>query len=142
MNKFSAALGVCMALTAVSELSAAPWFGKSRGLKETDGIVKNCVNSPQVIKFPQAAQDNWRFTLPVRLPKGGAISISTGRGKEKFRLENKGGTFLWQHWSVTGDEPHIRSYPNDPFPVKMRYWWENITYAPNGRSSPASPEQG
>ena len=135
MNKFSAALGVCMALTAVSELPAAPWFGKSRGLKEDNGIVKNCANSPQIIKLPYKAQDNWRFTMPVRLPKGGALSISTGRGKEKLRLENKGGTFLWQHYSVTGDEPHIRSYPNDPFPMKMRYWWETTTYAPNGRYS-------
>ncbi|MBO5821662.1 MAG: hypothetical protein J6R86_01450, partial [Lentisphaeria bacterium] len=135
MNKFSAALGVCMALTAVSELPAAPWFGKSRGLKEDNGIVRNCANSPQIIKFPYKAQDNWRFTMPVRLPKGSALSISTGRGKEKLRLENKGGIFLWQHWSVTGDEPHIRSYPNDPFPVKMRYWWETTTYAPNGRYS-------
>ena len=135
MNKFSAALGVCMALTAASELSAAPWFGKSRSLKEENGIVKNSANSPQVIKFPYKAQDNWRFTLPVRLAKGSSLSISTGRGKEKFRLENKGGEFLWQHYSVTGDEPHIRSYPNDPFPVKMRYHWENTLYAPNGRYS-------
>ena len=58
MNKFSAALGVCMALTAASELSAAPWFGKSRSLKEENGIVKNSANSPQVIKFPYKAQDN------------------------------------------------------------------------------------
>ena len=134
MKKITA-LGVCMALAAVSELSATPWFGKSRALKEENGIVKNAGNSPQVIKVPQKIQDNWRITIPVRLPKRGEMSISTGRGKEKLRLVNNGDNFLWQHYSVTGEEPHIRSYPNDPFPVKMRYHWENTTYAPNGRYS-------
>ena len=76
MGKITA-LGVCMALAMVSEVYAAPWFGKSPALKEKNGIVKNTGKSPQLIKFPQKAQDNWRFTLPVRIPKNGEISIST-----------------------------------------------------------------
>jgi hypothetical protein len=136
-------LGACMALgitvsgcfSASEPATAQPWFGKSRALKEDQGIVKNTGRAPQRIKLPYAIQDNWRLTLPVRMAKNSELSISTGRGKEKLRLVNKGGEFVWQHWSVTGDEPHIRSYPNDPFPVKMRYWWERTSYMPNGRYS-------
>ena len=136
-------LGACMALgisvsgcfSASEPATEQPWFGKSRALKEDCGIVKNTGRSPQRIKLPYVIQDNWRLTLPVRMPKSSEMSIATGRGKEKLRLVNKGGEFVWQHWSVTGEEPHVRSYPNDPFPVKMRYWWERTSYMPNGRYS-------
>ena len=135
MNKISRILGVCMALCTVAELSAASWFGKSPALKEENGIVRNTGRSPQRITLPFKIGDNSRITIPVRLPQNGDFSITTGRGREKLLITHKNGVFMWQHWSTTGEQPHIRSYPNDPFPVKMRYWWENTSYAPNGRYS-------
>ena len=135
MKKLSTTLGVCMTLLAASELAAVPWYGKSRALKEEQGIVKNTGRSPVQIKLPGNIGDNWRMTINVRLPKRGVIAVTTGRGLEKLRISNNGNEFVWQHWSVTGDEPQIRSYPNDPAPVKMRYWWERTQYSPNGRYS-------
>lgn len=142
MNKQSV-LGAVMALgvsfsgcSPVSEpANPQPWYGKNRALKEEAGIVKNSGRSPAVIKLPYQIKNNWRITIPVRIPGGQEMSIFTGRGKESLRLVNRSGAFQWHHLSVTGEDPHVRSYPNDPFPVKMRYWWENIFYAPNGRYS-------
>ena len=41
MKKLSATLGVCMALTVIPEVSAAPWFGKSKALKEENAMLKS-----------------------------------------------------------------------------------------------------
>ena len=134
MNKVLVS-GVCMALFTVVNAGIVPWFGKNSALQEKNGIVHNIGAAPQKITINEPLRDNFRMTVPVQMAQNSEIIFATGRGKERLEIKHKNNTFVWDHWSIEGDHPQRRSYPNDPFPMKMHYSWENTAYSPNGRYS-------
>ncbi len=67
------------------------------------------------------------------VPNGQNVTLSLGRGREKFWISANDNAYSWGYTGTRGESPKIRPYPGSSRPEQREsFWWWNNSYTPNG----------